>query len=380
LLFTDFTGLRKIFRHIVIYINIALALALLLACLAVFIRPDRLWVIAFFGLAFPYFFVLNLFFILYWLIARRIAILISLVVVLFGSVYLGRIVRWPITFQSKATAQTDSLQPPHETLSVLSYNVRAFNLYDWAHNKSAAAGILDFISSTEASVVCFQEFYSRAEKRLSLREIPADTDIAPHAHIYYYFVDKSGGRYGIATYSRYPILNRGALIFDNTFNVCIYTDILWNQDTIRIYNCHLQSVRFKKGNYDFIDTVKFSYSEKKIDALRDISSRLKKAYIKRSRQVDLIAAHIMQCPHPVLVCGDFNDTPISYTYQHMRGKLKDSFMEAGHGSGNTYQGKIPSFRIDYVLHSTGLNAVDFQTIRIRYSDHYPILAKLVKSD
>jgi endonuclease/exonuclease/phosphatase family metal-dependent hydrolase len=136
-------------------------------------------------------------------------------------------------------------------------------------------------------------------------------------------------------------------------------------------------VRFKKGNYDFIDTVTFSYSEKKLNEIRDISSRLRNAYIKRSRQVDLIAAHIRQCPYPVVVCGDFNDTPISYTYQQMRGKLLDAFMEAGAGPGNTYQGKIPSFRIDYILHSFDFKAVEFETIRINYSDHYPILAKLI---
>lgn len=369
--------MKSVIRHISLYLNILVALLLLLSCLSVYIRPERLWIFAFFGLAFPWLFIINLGFVLYWMLMRRTALLISLSIVLFAATFLGRVIRWPGSFGNDSVKKSQQPGPVPDTLKVLSYNVRAFNLYNWAHDKMASRAMLKFIASAEADIICFQEFYSQAEKKLSLKEIPGNPDIAPHAYLHYYFVDKKGGRYGIATYSRYPIIRRGALTFDKTFNVCIYTDILRNGDTIRVYNNHLQSVRFRKGNYDFIDTIRFSYGEKQMSEIKDISARLKKAYILRSRQVDLIAAHIRQCPYPVIVCGDFNDTPISYTYQQMSRGLLDSYMEAGHGTGTTYFGKIPSFRIDYIFHSQDFEAVNFETIPISYSDHYPIMARLI---
>jgi endonuclease/exonuclease/phosphatase family metal-dependent hydrolase len=100
---------------------------------------------------------------------------------------------------------------------------------------------------------------------------------------------------------------------------------------------------------------------------------LKDAYIKRARQVDILSDHIKNSPYPCMVCGDFNDTPVSYTYQKLKGKLKDAYLESGAGIGNTYFGSFPSFRIDYILHSRALTTLNFQTKKIQLSDHYPII-------
>ncbi|NLI25588.1 MAG: endonuclease/exonuclease/phosphatase family protein [Bacteroidales bacterium] len=368
----------RFLRHIIIYINVLFALLLLASVLSPLIPPGFLRIAPFLGLMFPFLLIINVFFVVYWAVSRRLALFISLAVILAGSVQIKRFVRFPFaniirkeTGENKSACSGDSLR-------ILTYNVRAFNLYDWAHNKDAARGILHFVDSLQADVLCFQEFYSRAESRLTLKEIPQGASLAPHAYFYYYFTDHQGGRYGIATYSRYPILRKGAIRFENTYNVCIYTDLLFGKDTIRVYNAHLQSVRFRKANYDFLDTLRLTYSDRHLQEVKDIYSRLREAYLKRSEQVTQIARHIASCVYPVIVCGDLNDTPVSYTYRIIRGRLNDTFTEAGSGLSYTYNLPYwPFFRIDYILSDPVFSVAEMNTLRIPYSDHFPVLATLV---
>jgi endonuclease/exonuclease/phosphatase (EEP) superfamily protein YafD len=108
--------------------------------------------------------------------------------------------------------------------------------------------------------------------------------------------------------------------------------------------------------------------------------KLRKAFIIRSTQVNTLSAHIASCPYPVILSGDFNDTPSSYTYHQLVMKLTDSFVESGNGLFmNTYAGKFPSFRIDYILHSDWFRSVSYQTMQVDISDHYPIAATLYKN-
>ncbi|MGB9747065.1 MAG: endonuclease/exonuclease/phosphatase family protein [Bacteroidales bacterium] len=368
----------RFLRHILIYINVLLALLLLASVLSPLVSPGFLRVAPFLGLMFPFLLMINAFFVIYWAVSRRLALFISLAVMLTGSAQVKRFVRIPISKIIRKESNAGEKLFSGDSLRILTYNVRAFNLYDWAHNKDAPVSILHFVDSLQADVLCFQEFYSRAESRLTLKEIPQGTSPAPHAYFYYYFTDHQGGRYGIATYSRYPILRKGAIRFENTYNVCIYTDILFGKDTIRVYNAHLQSVRFRKANYDFLDTLRLTYSNRHLREAKDIYSKLREAYLKRSDQVNQIARHIASCVYPVIVCGDLNDTPVSYTYRIIRGRLVDTFTEAGEGLSYTYNLPYwPFFRIDYILSDPIFKVAKLKTPRIPYSDHFPVLATLI---
>jgi endonuclease/exonuclease/phosphatase family metal-dependent hydrolase len=86
--------------------------------------------------------------------------------------------------------------------------------------------------------------------------------------------------------------------------------------------------------------------------------------------------HIDACRYPLIVCGDFNDTPISYTYNTISSKLNDAFVAAGQGISNTYRGKLPPYRIDYILYSNEFDAVSYERHRAEYSDHFPVSAVL----
>jgi len=182
--------------------------------------------------------------------------------------------------------------------------------------------------------------------------------------------------FGIATFSSYPIINKGVISFNNTLNACIFTDIKFNEDTIRVYNNHLQSIHLGNRSYAYLDSIRLRYNEEQINELKDISNRLRDAFIKRARQAERISVHIHGSPYPVIVCGDFNDTPSSFTYYKIRKNLSDAFVESGSGFGNTYSGRFPSFRIDYILHHKDINSIYFKRIRTDLSDHYPVIGYL----
>ena len=111
-----------------------------------------------------------------------------------------------------------------------------------------------------------------------------------------------------------------------------------------------------------------------------IVKKLYRAYRKRALQANLVKSYIEKSPHPLIVCGDFNDTPLSYVYRTMSDGLRDAFVQSGIGLGTTYYGVFPSYRIDYILFSPKYRAVQYNTIRKNYSDHYPIRARLVLSE
>jgi endonuclease/exonuclease/phosphatase family metal-dependent hydrolase len=183
--------------------------------------------------------------------------------------------------------------------------------------------------------------------------------------------------FGLVTFSRYPIIHKEPISFPETINGAISSDILIGKDTIRIYNCHLQSIRLRKDYNDLLDSLIFNYNERQLDELKDISFRMRQAYILRGKQVDLMNAHIKKSAHLVIICGDFNDTPVSYTYYNLSKGLKDAFIESGSGIGTTFRGNLPYMRIDYVLYSPWFTSQYFEIKRVNLSDHYPVVSRFV---
>jgi endonuclease/exonuclease/phosphatase family metal-dependent hydrolase len=351
----------------------------LLSYSSVFINPEFFWPLALFGLAYPFILILNIIAIFIWLILRRIEFLISLIIILAGWTFLNRVIHVPFHFQ-KTTETAVNSKPANNQLKILSFNVRAFNLYNWTNNLNTEQEIIDFLRTQRADIICLQEYFTRESGKITRRDLLKELSGTPYTHVYYLSGKDKIYKHGIAIFSALPIVNKGVLLFETSNNAGIYADILLNKDTIRVYNNHLQSIRFIKRNYDFIDTAKFEYSNRQVDEIKDISEKLKDGFIKRSRQVEMIRSNMEKCHYPKIVCGDFNDTPISYTYQQISSDMKDAFMESGRGLGQTYRGSIPSFRIDYVLFSKEFDCGGFAIIEKRLSDHFPLIARLKLRD
>ena len=195
-------------------------------------------------------------------------------------------------------------------------------------------------------------------------------------HLEYNIETSSGKKHGLATFSKYPIIDKKPLLFENTTNFSSQTDINVNGKKIRIFNNHLESIRLKRENYNFIDSLEFKSDIERRRGAYDIFKKLNIAFEHRAKQAETIGRHIENSPYPAIVCGDFNDTPVSYVYQKVRGDLKDAFIESGTGLGGTYNGNLPSFRIDFIFHDPGFKSYNYTRKKVNYSDHYPIISTL----
>ncbi len=369
--------MKRILRKFILYTNVVFAVFLIFSFLSPHLSPEKLWFPAFIGLAYPYILLVNVFFLLGWTILKRKEFLISLLAILLGwgtfsdyiSIHPFRIIK-----KGQYTNLVKEQRRTVHQIKMMSFNVRAFDLYRWEENPSTRTDILSFLRDEDPDILCIQEFYS-SKAGFSEKEICQKLDQLPHRYIEY-TVSNRRRDYGIATFSHYPIIRSGSIPLEDRVSVCIYSDILMDQDTFRVYNCHLQSIYLDSERYQLLDSLKFRYDDKQIAEIKDISFRLRDAFIKRAVQADIIAAHISDCPYPVTICGDFNDTPVSYTYHTIRDGLRDAFAESGWGLGRTYNGKFPSFRIDYILHSESIDALFFTREKVMLSDHFPIISYL----
>jgi len=357
----------KFLHRILVIISILFGLGLLTCYLSVYISPEKFWFLALFGLSYSFFLIANILFLIYWIIRWKKAFLIPLIAILIGIGHLSNFIQLPL----RKTQKTDS-----QDIKVLSYNVNLFRLYSWSDKKPSNNQIVEFTKLKDADIVCFQEFFvvnGKFSEKMAIKALEMDSHIG-------YSVKKNNSGYGIATFSKYPIIHRGKIVFENSSNSCIYSDIKIGEDTIRVYNNHLQSLRLKERNLNFLLDQSIDNSiTTRVKEIKDISFKFRDAFIKRTQQVNIIADHIKKSPYPVIVCGDFNDSPMSYTYRKMTKNLYDTFKEVGKGIANTYVRFLPSYRIDYILHSKELKAITFSSPRVDFSDHFPVISSFTFS-
>jgi len=264
--------------------------------------------------------------------------------------------------------------PSEHGITILTYNVRLFNYYQWHTDTSAWQNMVEFIHSVDPDIVCLQEFVTLPGTDHDLEHLAGKLAPLSYSHVFYTNRVKNKLNFGMAIFSRYPIVFKENIGFRESINGSMYSDIAAGSDTFRVYNCHLQSVRLGKDYNNLLDSLIFNYSDKQLGELREISLRMKGAYIRRAEQADILSESIASSPYPVVVCGDLNDTPLSYAYRTLSNDLNDAFITSGKGTGNTFRGYLPSVRIDYVLYGPFFEAISYDTYKINWSDHFPVKA------
>ncbi|PKP22135.1 MAG: hypothetical protein CVU05_05230 [Bacteroidetes bacterium HGW-Bacteroidetes-21] len=339
--------------------------ALLLSISARFIPPGLSIIPSLFGLIFPYLFWFNLLVFILLIIKKYKRLIFIFILPFVWSCFL-------ITDYYQFGFFNEKV-PEQKTFKLMTFNVRLFNLYSWKNNLEWRDSIMNFIQEENPDVLCLQEYYENTKGDFETFNILTKELGYQYHHRYFPVIVKKFQRFGIATFSRFPIVGKEQILFDKSSNMTLRSDIEVDSGVvIRVFNNHLESIRLSAEDLNYVSDVKVA--EKEIERGKGIISRLRRAYRERQSQALIIAEKISESIYPVLVCGDFNDVPVSYCYGTISNNLNDAFIESGSGSGSTYPGKVHSFRIDYILYSDSLKSYNTHTYKSELSDHYPLIS------
>src|SRR5688572_266727 len=362
---------RTIAKRSLIAFNVFIAFIFLLSCLAPYLKPTQWWFISLLGIGFPFLLAILIAFVFWWLIVKPKYVLITFIALLLGlksiTVFLG--FNLPDSFKY-AKALKD--------IRIASWNVARF--LEWKRNNNEKSQtrlkMLDLIKKQNADILCLQEFFYSPDTQF-YHNIDV---IQSFGYPYFYFsYDPDGDlQYiGSAIFSKYPIVDSGLVRYfrPSMPEALIHADIKINDDTIRVFATHLQSVQFKKREYEAIDEIK-SVEDSFFVNSRTILSKMKKAMIYRSTQADVVGQILEDSPYPRILCADLNDIPNSYTYFTIRGEMQDAFLEKGFGIGRTYSSVSPTLRIDYVFADHEFSIRQFTRVVKNLSDHYLLLTDL----
>lgn len=356
--------MRKFIAILLLIVNFATAFALIIASIAGYVSPATFWPFALLGLAFPLLVALNIGFLFLWILFWKKEAAISILALLFSIWYIP-----------KYLAFNDKVSPPDSVkkIRVMTYNVHLFRLYE--SENATSNDMLDFITRKEADIICFQEFFTLAQK-LSEKDVKKQLRAYPYSYISYTIEkNKRDAKFGVAIFSKYPIVKRKKVEFgDDTNNSTIYTDLKVGMDTLRVFCSHLESVKLKENDKLPNLGERIVKKDLNISNIKSIARKLRRAYIKRAYQVDTIKQIIGRTSHPIIFCGDFNDLPNSYTYNTIKGDMNDAFTKVGHGFASTYKGLLPTMRIDFIFSDKRIIPYKYSSPKVKYSDHYPVIA------
>ncbi len=332
----------KFFNTIVYWINLIMAFLLLLSFAIPYLPPSRFPTLSMLSLLVPLLILLNIIFAVYWALQLHRRFFLSAIVVVISYFYFNAFY--------KISSEVDSSEYKN-TLTVMSYNVRLFNEYEKKPLGDVVQTMKAYIEAENPDVICIQEYYK-----------PNGVDFSSYAHRYEHFKSPKI-KLGIAIFSKYPLLNKGAFDFEKTGNNTIYADVVKGKDTLRVYSAHLQSIGIlpEVQILEDVDNIK-------------LRKKFSDAFEKQQFQIDAIQDHKQKTKYPVIICGDFNNTPFSYSYRKMKGTMKDAFKERGNGMGTTFLFDKFPLRIDYILVSEELEVTSFKTLKNTFSDHYAIRA------
>lgn len=333
-----------IIGNLIILLNTVTALILLVSFVLPYLPPKNFPTLSILSLGVLPLLLVNILFMVFWIVRFNRMALLSFSVLLIGYAIFDPIFEW-----SSKNNQVDYTN----SLSLLSYNVHLFNAYEKEPYKGVAKSISKLLDRSKADIICIQEYYRNSQ-----------FDFSDYPYQYIHFKD-SNNKLGHAIFSKYPFAKTGAFDFEDSNNNTLYADVVTGKDTIRIYNLHLQSIGI---------IPRVAYLQDK--DTRKLRNRMSRAFVMQESQVKKILAHREGSPYPVIMSGDFNNTAFSYVYKELHRGMRDAFIEKGTGIGTTYKFDWFPMRIDYILASTDLNVISFESYDESFSDHYPIQATL----
>lgn len=340
-------------------VTAVVSLLLLLTLLSPYVNPSRTWLFPILGLVAPAVFLVAGVLLLYWVVRWRwlwaSMLLVPVVISLFD-------VSLFVKIDFKKEYGEPTFKRGH--IKVVTYNVRNFYGED---KQSSVDKIALLLREKAPDIVCLQEFNTGEPVRKKFDGLMTGYNSTHHYS-------------SLVVYTKYPIIHSGTLFSHSRDTLEInsmWVDVLVGADTVRVFNNHLHSTSINSDDDDFITTRRFLSDTARDEKIRSIISRFHHNSELRAVQVDTISRHIAESPYLKIVCGDFNDTPMSYAYRKMSHKLSDTFREKGSGFIHTYRGFLNTLRIDYILCSREFETLSYEVEdKVEFSDHHPVIARI----
>jgi endonuclease/exonuclease/phosphatase family metal-dependent hydrolase len=367
---------RKLTKKFFIISNIVLAVLFLLGCYAYLFNPKNWWFLGLLTLGAFYLLLLLILFIVFWLFVKPKWVLISLVTFVLAYKPLSNII--PFRFSS-----TFDKQKPKNGLRMLTWNVEHFDILEHKTHPERKEEMFNIITEYQPDIACFQEMVGGDKSKEAINYVPdmlSRLDFVDYNYSYNPKLDFDGNHhFGIITFSKYPMINKQTVSFyPYDYNsIFQYTDIVKGMDTIRVFNIHLQSLKFSQSNLQYIEKPTVN-DETDIQRSKSVISKLKQGFLKRQVQAERIKEEVEKSPYPVIICGDFNDVPNSYAYNCIGKGLNNAFAEKGSGMGRTFSGISPTLRIDNIFADKKFKVLQYTRIAKKLSDHFPVFADMEK--
>jgi endonuclease/exonuclease/phosphatase family metal-dependent hydrolase len=357
-----------ILKGVLLTLNMIAATALMMAILASYIPPSEYAIFSIAALIYPLILFTNLLFIGLWILFKSKYWLLSLIIILLGFTNLKN------NFQLSIR---DNHTKPDSSIKIISYNVQLFATDEKGRDSTDLKNrIVQLLKAEAANIICLQEYHSM-DRNVYTPLIDMSNSLLKNSYYYEsYFNPRFDQLSGLVIFSKYKAVNKGKLKFPGSRTYGIYTDLMILGDTVRVFNIHLASIRLQTSDIDFVMKPDFKDQESFKNRSASIYTKLSTAFVLREQQMKKVLEEINHCRYPVILCGDFNDTPSSYVYSILGKYLTDSFIKKGNKLGSTYAGNIPLLRIDYIFTSRHFIVNYFERRKVGYSDHFPVISSI----
>ena len=366
--------IRRFTKRILIGTNIAIAVLFLVGCYSSWFDPTYFWFIGLLTLASFYLCLLLIGFFFFWLFTKPALMLISIISFLLAWQPMKHLVKLRLSNDFSFNKQPGQLR-------VMSWNVEHFDILEHKTHPEGKDEMIRLINLYNPDIACFQEMVGSDSIEQAINYIPyflRQLNMADYFYSYNRKLDfDNNHHFGVITFSKYPIVFKKTVSYPpNDYNsIFQYIDILKENDTFRVFNLHLQSLKFSNRNLQYIEDPSIK-DEQDLKNSKNIISKFKKGFLKRESQSNRIKEEINKSPYPVIVSGDFNDVPNSYSYNTIGKGLNNAFAEKGTGIGRTYNGISPTLRIDNIFADTRFSITQYIRIQKKLSDHFPIIADM----
>lgn len=362
---------RRVTKRFLIICNVVAAICFVLGSFVKYFNPEHWWFVGLLTLSLPYILFFLIVFFICWLLAKKIWMLISLLAIAFCWKAVQNIIPFNLPRQFKQQKNANSIR-------IMSWNVAHFNILEHKTHPEGKLKMFDLINQYQPDVACFQEMVAGDDDRAInyLGDFKRQLEFSGYYYSYNIRLDfDQAHHFGIIVFSRFPIINKKTISLPpNDYNsIFQFVDLVINDDTVRVFNIHLQSLKFSLDNLKYLHNPR-RYKDETITESKSIISKLKRGFLKRSAQSDRVRVEIDKSPYPVIVCGDFNDVPNSYAYSTIGDGLQNAFVEKGFGFGRTFLGISPTLRIDNIFADKNFTIEQFSRISKRLSDHFPLVA------